>query len=102
MVAQTVRHTLRSTDTVGRWGSEEFLAIVYDVEDGDSLMAAADKVRAQVQHSRLDVEGQGLTVTVSIGGTLLLPNDTPESLVARADALMYQSKQAGRNRVTIG
>jgi diguanylate cyclase (GGDEF)-like protein/PAS domain S-box-containing protein len=102
MVAQTVRHTLRSTDTVGRWGSEEFLAIVYDVEDQDSLMAAADKVRAQVQHSRLDIGGHGLAVTVSVGGTLLLPNDTAESFVARADALMYQSKQAGRNRVTTG
>lgn len=102
MVAKTLRHALRATDSVGRWGSEEFIAIVYGVEDQASLMAAADKVRAQVQHSRLDVDGQGLAVTVSVGGTLLLPDDTPESLVARADALMYQSKQAGRNRVTIG
>lgn len=102
MVAKTVRHSLRATDSVGRWGSEEFIAIIYDLEDVNSLVAAADKVRAQVQHSRLDVEGQGLAVTVSVGGTLLLPNDTPEAFVARADALMYQSKQAGRNRVTIG
>lgn len=102
MVARTVRHAVRATDTVGRWGGEEFIAILYDVEDQVALMAAADKVRAQVQHSHMDVDGQELAVTISVGGTLLLPEDTPLSLVARADALMYQSKQTGRNRITIG
>lgn len=102
MVAQTIRHSLRATDTVGRWGSEEFVAILNDVPDPGALMDAANKVRAQVEHSRLDVEGQGLKVTVSIGGTLLVTGDTPDSFVARADEMMYKSKQMGRNRVTIG
>lgn len=102
MVAQTMRHALRATDTTGRWGGEEFIAIVHDVRDEDDLRAAAEKVRALVEHSRLDINGQGLTVTVSIGGTMLLAGDTPDSFVGRADQLMYRSKQAGRNRVTIG
>ena len=102
MVAKTMRHSLRTTDTVGRWGSEEFIAILNEVHDEGALRAAANKVRAQVEHSRLDVDGLGLAVTISIGGTLLLPNDTCDSLVARADALMYKSKQAGRNRVNVG
>lgn len=102
MVAKTMRHALRATDTLGRWGSEEFIAILNEVHSNSALLAAADKVRAQVEHSRLDVDEQGLAVTVSIGGTLLLLGDTPESFVARADALMYQSKLAGRNHVTIG
>ncbi|MBN2118155.1 MAG: sensor domain-containing diguanylate cyclase [Anaerolineales bacterium] len=102
MVAQTMRHALRATDTTGRWGGEEFIAIVHDVRDEDDLRAAAEKVRALVEHSRLDVKGQGLTVTVSIGGTMLLAGETPDSLVGRADQMMYRSKQAGRNRVTIG
>ena len=102
MVAKTMRHSLRATDTVGRWGSEEFIAILNEVQYESALQAAADKVRAQVEHSRLDVDGLGLAVTISIGGTLLLPNDTYDSFVARADALMYKSKQAGRNRVTVG
>lgn len=55
-----------------------------------------------VQHSRLDVDGKGLAVTLSIGGTLLLPEDTPGSFVNRADQLMYLSKQLGRNRIAIG
>jgi diguanylate cyclase (GGDEF)-like protein len=102
MVAQTMRHALRSTDTTGRWGGEEFIAIVHDVRDEDDLRSAAEKIRALVEHSRLDIDGQGLKVTVSIGGTLLCAEDTPESFVGRADQLMYRSKQGGRNCVTIG
>lgn len=102
MVAHTIRYALRATDTVGRWGGEEFIAILYGVPDQESLTRAAEKIRTLVECSRLDVNGQGLTVTVSIGGTLVQTNDTYERLVHRADMLMYQSKQAGRNRVMIG
>jgi diguanylate cyclase (GGDEF)-like protein/PAS domain S-box-containing protein len=102
MVANTMHYALRATDTLGRWGGEEFIAILYEIQNKDSLKAIAEKVRSLVECSRLDVNGQGLTVTISIGGTLLLPEDTPELLVQRADKLMYLSKQAGRNRVTIG
>jgi diguanylate cyclase (GGDEF)-like protein/PAS domain S-box-containing protein len=102
MIAKTLRLALRATDAVGRWGGEEFLAILYDMQEQDALKAAAEKVRALVAVSQLVVNKQGLTVTISIGGTLLLPGDTPEALIRRADQLMYKSKRAGRNRVTIG
>ena len=48
------------------------------------------------------LDGHRLSFTISLGATLALPDDTPESLIARADALMYQTKEAGRNRVTLG
>ena len=67
-----------------------------------ALKTAAEKVRTLVEFSRLDMIEQGLAVTVSIGATLLRRGDTPETLVHRADRLMYRSKQTGRNRVTIG
>jgi diguanylate cyclase (GGDEF)-like protein/PAS domain S-box-containing protein len=102
MVAQTMRHALRATDTNGRWDGEEFIAILHDIKDENDLRAAAEKVLVLVEQSRLDIDGQGLTVTLSIGGTMLRVEDTPDSLVDRADQLMYQSKRAGRNRVTIG
>lgn len=102
MVANTLRLALRATDTTGRWGGEEFIAILSDVPDEKALRTAAEKVRNLVNFSRLDAEGQSLTVTISIGGTLLEAADTPESFVRRGDELMYRSKQAGRNCVTIG
>jgi len=66
------------------------------------LRATAEKLRTQVEYSRLDLNGLSLSVTISIGGTLLQPGDTSDSFIKRADTLMYASKQAGRNRVTIG
>jgi len=102
MVAKTLRLAVRATDTVGRWGGEEFIAILYGMREKKTLKAAAEKVRTLVECSRLDTPEHGLSVTVSIGGTLLLPGDTPETLTWRADQLMYRRKGAGRNRVTIG
>jgi diguanylate cyclase (GGDEF)-like protein/PAS domain S-box-containing protein len=101
MIANTIRYALRATDTTGRWGGEEFLTILYDMPQRDTLLVAAEKVRTLVEYSRLDLSDQGLTVSVSIGGTLLRPDDTPDSWVGRADQLMYRSKQAGRNCVTV-
>ena len=71
---------------------------------GDSVLRMVTPTRryALVEHSRLDMHGEGLAVTLSIGGTLLQPGDTSEHLVHWADELMYRSKKAGRNRVTIG
>jgi diguanylate cyclase (GGDEF)-like protein len=102
MVSSTIRYAVRATDTVGRWGGEEFIAILYDMKQKNALRSAAEKVRVLVEHSRLDLNGLGVKVTISIGGTLLGAKDTPETLIQRADDLLYQSKQAGRNRVTIG
>lgn len=102
MVANTIRHALRATDLIGRWGGEEFVAILYDIFDEQKLFKTAEKVRNLIEVSRLDIDNQSLSVTTSIGATRLYSNDTPESFVRRADELMYRSKKAGRNRVTIG
>ncbi len=102
MVASTLKNALRKSDAVGRWGGEEFLAILNDVTSFDAVKSICEKLRILVELSRLDLGDQSLTVTISIGATLLLPDDTSESFVRRADELMYQSKQVGRNRVSVG
>ena len=102
MVAATLKNSLRNTDAVGRWGGEEFLAILDDVNSLESLNFICEKLRKLVSFSSLDYLNEKINITVSIGATFLKSSDTPESLVSRADRLMYQSKQAGRDRVTIG
>jgi diguanylate cyclase (GGDEF)-like protein/PAS domain S-box-containing protein len=102
MVTATFHHSLRATDMIGRWGGEEFIAILKDIDNETALHGIAEKVRTLVEHSRLDVNDQNLTVTISIGATRLRPDDTPETIVDRADRLMYQSKKAGRNFSTVG
>jgi diguanylate cyclase (GGDEF)-like protein/PAS domain S-box-containing protein len=102
MVAATLRHNLRDGDVIGRWGGDEFLAILYDAAPEEGLRSITEKLRMLVEFCRLDLEGASLTITISIGATQFLPTDTPETVVSRADALMYRSKQAGGNRVSIG
>lgn len=99
MVAKSMAGCSRPQDTVGRWGGEEFLAIIPRI-DHETLLAAAERYRAIIEHSGL-LMGEGrLRVTVSMGATRADTGDTVETLLKRADELMYQSKLAGRNRVT--
>ncbi|MFZ5820852.1 MAG: diguanylate cyclase [Chloroflexota bacterium] len=100
-VANTLRHNLRETDTCGRWGGEEFLAIVFNV-NRELLKGIAEKLRFLVAQTGIQAGDKMPQVTISIGGTLIQPDDTLESLIDRADKLMYTSKTTGRNRVTIG
>jgi diguanylate cyclase (GGDEF)-like protein len=99
-VGRTMQANLRTTDIVARWGGEEFVAIVFNIDQA-RLAALAENIRILVSRSTVVVDDAEINVTVSIGATLMRPEDDRESLVARADALMYRSKQEGRNRVTI-
>ena len=100
-VARTFMNTARPSDLMGRWGGEEFIGILKRVDE-DGLRSAAERVRALVEKSHLRENGLTLKVTVSIGATLAETTDTADSIVKRADAQLYRSKQNGRNRCTIG
>ncbi len=102
IVTATLRHNLREVDVVGRWGGDELMAILYDLGSLQEAQAVAEKLRVLVSFSRVEGPDLSLALSVSVGVTLFQPGDTPESVVRRADALMYGSKQAGGNRVTAG
>jgi diguanylate cyclase (GGDEF)-like protein len=101
VVAQALRHGVRSFDHVCRWGGEEFLGIIRHV-DATNLKLVAEKLRMLVEASAIPATPAAIHVTVSIGGTLIRNDDTTESVVKRADELMYASKSRGRNCVSIG
>jgi diguanylate cyclase (GGDEF)-like protein len=101
IVARTIANILRRMDTIARWGGEEFVIILPNIE-GDVLVEVAQRIRAFIEGSFLMAGGEMLRVTASLGATMALPDDTPESIVQRADRLMYASKMAGKNRVTFG
>ena len=100
MVATTLVSNIRTFDVVGRWGGEEFLVVIEKI-DLPELTQRAERLRTLVGASGFGIEGQQLSVTISVGGTLALPGESPDAVVKRADTLLYQSKEAGRNRCTI-
>ncbi|BCG47145.1 diguanylate cyclase with PAS/PAC sensor [Citrifermentans bremense] len=100
-VGRTLSANSRPFDLYGRWGGEEFVGIVRNVSAGN-LKHMGQRLRKLVEKSFLLVGEERLRVTISIGATMALPGDTIQSLLQRADLLMYQSKAAGKNRLTIG
>jgi diguanylate cyclase (GGDEF)-like protein/PAS domain S-box-containing protein len=102
MVAKTLSSNVRSGDHVIRWGGEEIVIMFSGCSNSGGLERIANKLRVLVQQSEIRTMQQVITVTISMGATLVSDNDTGEAIVKRADNLMYQSKKAGRNRVTVG
>lgn len=100
MVARTLVNNLRSFDLLGRWGGEEFLAVISQV-DRAALYHLAERLRVLVREAYLVMNGTPVSVTVSVGATLARTGDTIETVTHRADLLMYKSKERGRNCVTI-
>lgn len=101
LVAETLDTNMRKQDVVCRWGGEEFI-IVFSSVDAEGIKVAGEKMRALVEHSALRTQKEEIGVTISIGITIVGPEDTIDSVISRADKLMYDSKQAGKNRVTFG
>lgn len=99
-IANTLSLSVRPLDLVCRWGGEEFAGI-FPHTAGATLRGLAERLRVLVAHSRVDTGTEVLAATVSIGGSVANIKDFAASLVKRADALMYASKESGRNRVTV-
>jgi diguanylate cyclase (GGDEF)-like protein/PAS domain S-box-containing protein len=97
IVGKTLANGLRAGDFLGRWGGEEFVVLVGGL-DAHGLPEAGQRLRALVASSSVPA-ARGLRVTVSIGVTEARRDDTVDSLVGRADALMYEAKKQGRDRV---
>ena len=99
-VAHTLSDTSRTSDAVVRWGGDEFLVLVADARPS-TLELIAERVRALVERTQLMTDGRRVPLTVSVGATVAVRGDTAKRIVQRADALLYASKAAGRNRVTL-
>lgn len=100
-IGESVSRGLRSDDIVGRWGGEEFLVLAPDV-DALTLGDLAERCRILIAESAVAVGLSRVSVTASIGATVLIHSDNANSVISRADGLMYQSKHSGGDRTTAG
>ncbi|MEI6208036.1 MAG: sensor domain-containing diguanylate cyclase [Desulfuromonadales bacterium] len=101
MISATSANSLRPFDLVGRWGGEEFIILLVNIQP-ETLFTLSERLRRLVENSQLILDsGEKVQVTVSIGATIARIQDTTDSLIARADKLMYRSKRGGRNLVSM-
>ena len=98
-VANQLVDVKREYDSVGRYGGEEFLLILDDVDE-DSVLSVAERFRQRVDRTPLQRDGVSLSVTLSIGALWVSPDNTVDVdvLLHSADKLLYRAKAEGRNR----
>ncbi len=106
-VADAIRRGLRRVDLLGRYGGEEFVALLPETTVQGARIVA-ERIRSLVEATATETEHGPVRVTVSLGlGTFEPPaplrttTDSLEALLDRADQAMYESKRLGRNRASI-
>jgi len=94
-VSDTLSQTIRTGDILARWGGEEFVVLVPDVDKG-KVIYAAEKLRHAIE--KMEIPGVG-KISASFGVTVFIAGDTQESMLHRSDSALYRAKENGRNRV---
>jgi diguanylate cyclase (GGDEF)-like protein len=94
----TTYANIRSVDRFGRYGGEEFLLVLPDM-DTERAMRAVDRLRAIISELDWSAFSPGMKVTMSAGVATLRPNETSDTFLARADSALYAAKAQGRNRI---
>jgi len=95
----TMFANIRSVDRFGRYGGEEFLLVLPDM-DTNGAVRALDRLRAIIADLDWSAFSPGMKVTMSAGVATLKPNETSDTFLARADSALYAAKAQGRNCIT--
>jgi diguanylate cyclase (GGDEF)-like protein len=100
-VCDVVRLQLRDSDSLGRYGGEEFCVLLPD-STHQSACALAERIRIAVAQTPMPIMADGaeaaqLAITISVGITAAQADDTSATLLKRADCAVYQAKEEGRN-----
>jgi two-component system, cell cycle response regulator len=99
-VARLMREALRTVDSVGRYGGEEFMVILPHTPY-DEALKLAERLRQRVADHIFQASGASVKVTISVGAACYPSEkvDSPSTLIREADVRLYRAKELGRNRV---
>ena len=100
-VASRLSRALRRGDRVGRIGGDEFVVVLDGVESEDEVVAIGEKLRARVARPIGWGSGETASTTISVGATLVRPDDDAQDALDRADSALYRAKRSGRDRVVL-
>jgi diguanylate cyclase (GGDEF)-like protein len=95
-----ILQSVRERDVACRYGGEEFV-ILFPATTAEEAVEAADRIRLSYAQARRAAGMPHYGATLSVGMAQLLPNESPEALVERADRALYQAKNSGKNRVIL-
>jgi len=100
-VAEECQRSLRQTDLLGRFGGEEFIALLPDTSP-ETACKIAERLRAKIEELVVFIEGYQISVTISVGVCHLRDaKGSLDNLLTQADQAMYAAKWAGRNQVMV-
>ena len=99
-VAASIKGQLRNVDMVFRYGGEEFLILLSNTGREAAAMVG-ERLRFATQTREYLADGKSIELTVSLGCSTLLPGESAESLLRRADSALYVAKREGRNRLAM-
>lgn len=96
-ISNILKDNIRASDTLGRWGGEEFLIILPKI-DIDGAKILAEKLRKEIENHQFTIAGK---MTASFGLAYYKKGDDENSIIKRADDALYKAKEIGRNIVKI-
>jgi diguanylate cyclase (GGDEF)-like protein len=99
-MGKLLKSLLREQDAISRWGGEELLILLPET-DRSGGEAVAEKLRKAVAGAKVNLSGQRIQVTISLGVSLLTQGISIDECIRQADEALYQAKSDGRNKTVV-
>ena len=99
-ISQVIKDTMRPSDSVARFGGEEFMILLPD-SDAEQGTAVITRLQRELTKRFFLHDNRKLLITFSAGVASYLPGELQSAVISRADSALYRAKRAGKNRVVI-
>lgn len=99
--ADIAQDVLRETDTVGRWGGEEFIVLMPDTQPAERALAGLERLQRTLRDAIVCDAHPDLRITFSAGVAIPRPDETLDGVIERADQALYEAKHRGRDQAAV-
>ncbi len=96
--AELLSKSLRSSDSLCRWGGEEFIMLLPQCDEHNAVLIA-EQLRQKINNYSFEIDNKKIHISASFGVSQYILAETEDALISRVDTALYNAKSAGRNRV---